>query len=104
MRIVAFLLFLFILGCKPERVESLPAPPLPPAIESVPPAPKIEEPIISSPKTPSKEFLKGYWEGYTNNFWGPIRWTISTDFRSGRALGKKDRKQGLPPRYNPPSP
>jgi hypothetical protein len=107
MKVVTFLLLLllFIIGCKPEKVVNE-TPPVPPVVETPPVTPKVEEPIVSNPqpKTPSKEFLKGYWEGYANNWWGPIHWTISTDFRSGRALGKKDRKQGLPPRYNPPSP
>ncbi len=98
------LFLIFFIGCK-QQTTSIPTPPPVVEIQPVVPSPKSEtevEPITPPTKTPSKDFLKGYWEGYTNNWWGPIRWTISTDFRSGRALGKKDRKQGMPPRYNPP--
>lgn len=66
-----------------------------PKKETVPEV-KKEEP------KPSKEFLRGYWEGYHGKWWSPFHNTLSSEFRSGRTLGKKDRKQGIQPRYPAP--
>ncbi len=93
---------LLIIGCDNSPVD---------VVEQVPtPAPIVAPEVIkepeSKPEAPkeevarSKEFLKGYFEGYNGNWFGPIRWTISCDFRNGRALGVQDRKDGLEPRYS----
>lgn len=100
------ILTIFILGCKDAAPEIQPTPPIPapPVVEAPKEAPK-ETPKVDAPKeeTPSKEFIRGYWEGYNGKWWSPFHNTLSSEFRSGRSLGKKDRKQGLEPRYSPPS-
>ena len=45
--------------------------------------------------TPSKEFLKGYWDGQEGKWIGPLRWTFHEDYRLGHMMGAHDKKSGL---------
>lgn len=58
------------------------------------PQPKPVNPI------PSSSFMKGYWDGWHGMWLGPIRWTLSDDYRQGHMLGSYDRKHNIE-RYTP---
>ena len=42
---------------------------------------------------PSDDFLKGYNDGWKGKWLGPIRWTMSEDYRQGHMLGAYDQKK-----------
>ena len=48
---------------------------------------------VTQPK-PSATFLSGYRDGWNGKWLGPIRWTISDDYRQGHMLGSYDKKNG----------
>lgn len=104
MRKKLVILSLLVLGCAHEEPAPILLPPPPPVsvVPVEPPKTEEKKEVIPSKPLPSKEFLRGYQEGYQGNWWGPVHNTLSSDFRSGRAQGKKDRKNGLPPQYPPP--
>lgn len=43
---------------------------------------------------PSTTFLSGYRDGWNGKWLGPIRWTLSDDYRQGHMLGSYDKKNG----------
>lgn len=70
------------------------------------PAPKAKEqpntePLpLTPPATPSRSFMMGYWDGFHGKWLGPVRWTLSNEYRQGHMLGAYDRKHGIM-RYPP---
>lgn len=76
----------------------------------LPTIPEITQPIVESVEPinatkpvapiPSSTFMKGYWDGWHRIWLGPIRWTISDDYRQGHMLGAYDRKHNIE-RYTP---
>lgn len=69
-----------------------------------PVTPPISPQPISTPTAPSSPtatFLNGYWDGWHGKWLGPIRWTLSNDYRQGHMLGTYDKKNGIT-RYSPP--
>lgn len=59
------------------------------------------EPTAELQQIPSKSFMSGYWDGWHGVWLGPIRWTVSDDYRQGHMLGSYDRRNKTS-RYPPP--
>lgn len=57
---------------------------------------------VPTPPIPSAQYMTGYWDGWHGKWLGPIRWTLSDDYRQGHMLGSHDRKHGINNRYPPP--
>lgn len=43
----------------------------------------------------SKQFMRGYWDGYKGKWLGPIKWTLSKEYRQGHLLGSSDKKNKI---------
>jgi len=67
--------------------------PVPVPSESSPVAPAVG--ATTQPATPSATFMTGYWDGGHGKWLGPIRWTLSDDYRQGHMLGSYDRKNRI---------
>lgn len=93
---------MFVTGISWMQVKPLP-------IEKTP-----DEPVAQAPETPSEivtptqkganpsaTFMAGYWDGFYGKWIGPVRWTVSAEYRQGNMLGAHDRKNGNKPRYAP---
>tara|TARA_Y100000034_G_scaffold38278_1_gene46982 strand:- start:5008 stop:5328 length:321 start_codon:yes stop_codon:yes gene_type:complete len=93
---------LLIGGCHAasEKSEVQPTVVPPPAVVEAPPV-EVEpvQPVVPQKPLPSHNFRKGYWDGYTGVWLGPVSWTLSPDYRHGWAIGNKDRKEGREPQY-----
>lgn len=64
-------------------------------IEPEPEPLKEVDPTPIQPKSkPSAAFLSGYQDGWHGKWLGPVRWTLSDDYRQGHMLGSYDRKKG----------
>lgn len=55
--------------------------------------------LPNTPSNPSASFMNGYWDGWHGKWLGPIRWTLSDEYRQGHMLGSYDRKKGVDDRY-----
>lgn len=55
--------------------------------------------LPNTPSNPSISFMNGYWDGWHGKWLGPIRWTLSDEYRQGHMLGSYDRKKGIDDRY-----
>lgn len=73
-------------------------PAVPEDVKPVPP--QAGAPI--PPKSPSSAYMNGYWDGWHGVWLGPIRWTLSDDYRQGHMLGTYDRRHGIKDRYPRP--
>lgn len=88
-----------IMRVKPEArpinevpmAEVKPVQPVAPVSPIVPVNPT--PPTIGS--TPTATFMSGYWDGWHGKWLGPIRWTLSDDYRQGHMLGSYDRRNGI---------
>ena len=90
------LLALFIVGCskKPEPTYT------PPVVE--PPTVQPEKPPTIPSKPPrhySASYIRGYHDGYDANWLAPANWLIRGDYRAGWSSGQRDRKAGLPNKF-----
>jgi len=97
------LLLVSVVGC--SQLNQKPDSPEPPAVtpnEPVqPPVEPVEPPTPPvAPQAPvSREYLRGYWDGYNGTWLAPGAWVVNDQYRNGRAQGRKDREAGLQPRY-----
>lgn len=87
---------LFLIGCHASDPEPTTVPP---TVESTPVEIMPLQPERRDLPPPSSTFLRGYWDGYTGTWLGPASWTLSSRYRQGYAIGKKDREEGNEPRY-----
>lgn len=93
---------LLIGGChsssepKPEVQPTVVPPPL---VDEAPVEVEPVKPVEPRQVPPSQEFSRGYWDGYTGAWLGPLSWTLSSQYRQGWAIGNKDRKEGREPQY-----
>ena len=86
-----------IMRVKPEYQQSEPL-----AVEPITePITDVPSQLLSPSKSPSKNFMNGYWDGWHGVWLGPIRWTVSDEYRQGNMLGSYDRRNKIS-RYPPP--
>lgn len=100
MRILLCLFVLFVLGCSEAQPPA--APPATPPVAPQPVQPPATPPAAPQVAPPSKDWMTGYWDGYTGKWLGPLKWTVSDDYRNGHQIGAEDRRDHKPPRYPTP--
>jgi hypothetical protein len=94
-----------VMRVKPEAHQPIADMPM---AEVKPVAPIEEKPVPPTvgtptpPKSPSTTYMNGYWDGWHGVWLGPIRWTLSDDYRQGHMLGTYDRRHGINNRYPRP--
>jgi len=90
-----------IMRVKPEgrqpinEVPMAEVKPVQPVTPSVPPPVTPMAGATTQPASPSATFMSGYWDGWHGKWLGPIRWTLSDDYRQGHMLGSYDRRNGI---------
>jgi len=91
-----------IMRVKPEVHQ--PINEVPVEVKPVQPATPSETPVApvtpatgvpTQPVSPTATFMSGYWDGWHGKWLGPIRWTLSDDYRQGHMLGSYDRRNGI---------
>jgi hypothetical protein len=105
--IVAPVLLGYRTKAEPDHVGMTEMPPrqpvTPPPLADKPKdtSPPKADPIpVPPPASPSRSFMMGYWDGFHGKWLGPVRWTLSNEYRQGHMLGAYDRKNGIM-RYPP---
>jgi len=92
-----------IMRVKPEASQPVNEFPMA-EIETTPTTPSEAQPatpnspatgVPTQPVIPSATFMTGYWDGWHGKWLGPIRWTLSDDYRQGHMLGSYDRRNGI---------
>lgn len=71
--------------------EVKPVQPATPSVTPVAPATGVPTQSVG----PTATFMSGYWDGWHGKWLGPIRWTLSDDYRQGHMLGSYDRRNGI---------
>ena len=90
---------------QPEARQPIAEFPMADAKPSVPQEVKPVTPeagVPIPPPSPSTAYMNGYWDGWHGKWLGPIRWTLSDEYRQGHMMGTYDRKHGINNRFPAP--
>lgn len=87
MRHLIILFLALAIGCSENNHSTLPQ-------RKIPTPPNISHDQFR--RSYSDVYIRGYHDGYSKSWLGPISWVISGDYRAGWNAGQRDRNQGLP--------
>ena len=107
--VIVVVVFAVLIGVVSYQNYSKPAPQVlppekklpatPPVVPPVPPTPVPPAPVPPSPSH-SREWMRGYNDGYHGRWLAPAHWLLANEYRAGHSAGAADRRAGKSHRFD----